>query len=83
MTIQVKAIKHYVPAVWIIVLCKVVLTFEFVDKIQQDLQRGLSNEGSLTVRFCGTGCNSFQNEVRKCYPVLKLCAFESEKANVL
>ena len=33
MTIQMKATEQYFPVVLFIMLCKVVLTFEFVDEI--------------------------------------------------
>ena len=50
-TIQMKATEQYVPVVLLIMLYKVVLTFESVDEI---LWCDLSNESYLAVLFCGT-----------------------------
>ena len=54
-TIQMKATEQYFPVVLFIVLYKVVLTFESVDKI---LWCDHSNAISFTVRSLGTICFS-------------------------
>ena len=50
-TIQMKATEQYFPVVLFIMLYKVVLTFESVDKI---LKCDHSNESYWVVLFCGT-----------------------------
>ena len=50
-TIQMKAIEKYFPVVLFIMLYKVVLTFESVDKI---LKCDHSNESYWAVLSCGT-----------------------------
>ena len=50
-TIQIKATEQYFPVVVFIMLCKVVLTFKFMDKI---LRCNHSNETSLSVLSHGT-----------------------------
>ena len=52
-TIQMKAIEQYFPVVLFIMLYKVVLTFEFVDKI---LKCDHSNESYRTVLSCVAVC---------------------------
>jgi len=49
-TIQIKAIEQYFPVVLFIMLCKVVLTFEYVDEI---LKCDHSNKSYWTVLSCG------------------------------
>ena len=49
-TIQMKATEQYFPVVLVITLCKVVLTFEPVDKIRL---HDHSNESYLAVLSCG------------------------------
>ena len=49
-TIQMKATEQHFPVVLFIMLYKVVLTFEFVDKI---LKCDHSNESYWAVPFCG------------------------------
>ena len=50
-TIQMKATEQYFPGVLFIMLCKVVLTFEFVDEI---LKCDHSNESYRALLSCGT-----------------------------
>ena len=51
MTIQIKATEQYFAVVLFIMLYKVVLTFESVDKI---LKCDHSNESYCAVLYCGT-----------------------------
>ena len=50
-----KATEQYLPVVLFIMLYKVVLTYESVDKI---LQCDYLNERSSVIPFCGTACFS-------------------------
>ena len=53
MTIQLKATEQYFPVVLLIMLHKVVLTFEFVGEI---LKYDSSNESYLAILSCGAVC---------------------------
>ena len=59
-TIQMKATEQYFPVVLFIMLYKVVLTFESVDKI---LKCDNSNESYWAVLSCGAACFSNEFEI--------------------